>query len=124
MAKKSKRRQTILVLVNFAPLIIGLATVFFYKDIFAVLFPVLQFAVFVLDIALSHGRAQFIPLAISFAVSTAPYLLSNYLIYTSHIIAKDNVVFLFGYELTWILVPIWIIAIVFCFAFKKSNTDE
>lgn len=123
MAKKSKRRQIILVLVDFAPLTIGLATVFFYKDIFAVLFPVLQIAVFVLDIVLSHGRAQFIPLAISFAVSTALYLLFNYLIYNANI-TRDNVVFLFGYELTWILVPIWIIAIVFCFAFKKSNTDE
>ena len=124
MPNESKRMQIILVLVNFAPLIVGLATVYFYKDIFAVLFPIMQIAVFVLDIVLSHGRAQFIPLAISFAVSTALYLLSNYLIYTSHIITKDNVVFLIGYEFTWILVPIWIIAIVFCFAFKKSNTDE
>lgn len=123
MAKKSKRRQTILVLVNFAPLIIGLATVFFYKDIFAVLFPVLQIAVFVLDIVLSHGRAQFIPLTISFAVSTALYLLFNYLLYNAHI-TRDNVVFLIGYESTRLLVPIWTIVIVFCFAIKKSADNK
>ena len=124
MTKESKKRQIILISANFTPLIIGLATVSFCKDIFAVLFPVLQIAVFVLDIVLSHGRARFIPLVVSFAVSTALYLLINYLIYNAYILSPDNGNLLLGYEATWILVPIWLLAIVFCFAIKKDDIGE
>lgn len=115
----TKRKKLITILMNYTPLIIGLATVFFHKFIFGVLFPVLQIAVLVLDIVLTHNRRQFGLLAANFAVSTALYLVSSFLIY-HYCELTESVVLLIGYEFTWILVPIWIFVIVFCFALKNS----
>ena len=114
-----KNKTLWLSLINYIPLALGLATVFLFREIFMI-FPLLQIPVLVLDICLTSGKGQFGIVSSNFAASTIIYLVLSGIIH-DNVCFNNGVLILLGNEATWMLFPVWIIAILTALIFKKSN---
>lgn len=113
----TKHRSVTVGIANFIPIILCVAAGFLFREAF-ILFPILQIVILVVNLCLARTRLEYGAFAACFSGATALYLISNALIYRSCNLS-NSIIILLGYELTWLLVIPWAIAIVAVFIFKK-----